>query len=85
MCSEDSYHRALYNHQLSSLCTILEVPLDKHWNCKKPDKKYELESVKTKIYFKVREFFPSTQRYYRRFLLCIIYLAATCFGRTTSQ
>jgi hypothetical protein len=27
--------------------------------------------------------FPSTQRYYRRFLLFIIQLTATCFGRTT--
>jgi hypothetical protein len=27
--------------------------------------------------------FPATQRYYRRFLLFIIYLTATCFGRTT--
>jgi hypothetical protein len=27
--------------------------------------------------------FPSTQRYYRRFLLFIIHVTATCFGRTT--
>jgi hypothetical protein len=28
--------------------------------------------------------FPSAQRYYRRFLLFIIRLTATCLGRTTT-
>jgi hypothetical protein len=33
--------------------------------------------------YQVEGGFPSTQRYYRRFVLLIIYLVATCFGRTT--
>jgi hypothetical protein len=36
-----------------------------------------------RVWDQVEGGFPSTQRYYRRFLLFIIYLAATCFGRTT--